>query len=103
MVPQPLCNSHRRVYRRTGLGNSRHSQIVVSIKDTGTGIDPEIMPRLFSKFVTKSQSGTGLGLFISKSIIEAHGGTMWASKNNDTNQENGRGALFTFNLPLSIQ
>jgi signal transduction histidine kinase len=78
MVPQPLCNSHRRVYRRTGLGNSRHSQIVVSIKETGTGIDPEIMPRLFSKFVTKSQSGTGLGLFISKSIIEAHGGTMWA-------------------------
>jgi signal transduction histidine kinase len=67
MVPQPLCNSHRRVYRRTGLGNSRHSQIVVSIKDTGTGIDPEIMPRLFSKFVTKSQSGTGLGLFISSS------------------------------------
>jgi signal transduction histidine kinase len=103
MVPQPLCNSHRRVYRRTGLGNSRHSQIVVSIKDTGTGIDPEIIPRLFSKFATKSQSGTGLGLFISKSIIEAHGGTMWASKNNDTNQENGRGALFTFNLPLSIQ
>jgi signal transduction histidine kinase len=56
----------------------KDSQIVVSIKDTGTGIDPEIMPRLFSKFVTKSQSGTGLGLFISKSIIEAHGGTMWA-------------------------
>jgi two-component system, OmpR family, sensor histidine kinase VicK len=80
----------------------KDSQILVSIKDTGTGIDPEIMPRLFSKFATKSQSGTGLGLFISKSIIEAHGGKMWAS-NNDTNQENGRGALFTFNLPLSIQ
>ena len=80
----------------------KDSQIVVSIKDTGTGIDPEIMPRLFSKFATKSQSGTGLGLFISKSIVEAHGGKMWAS-NNDTNQENGRGALFTFNLPLSIQ
>jgi signal transduction histidine kinase len=81
----------------------KDSQIVVSIKDTGTGIDPEIIPRLFSKFATKSQSGTGLGLFISKSIIEVHGGTMWASKNNDTNQENGRGALFTFNLPLSIR
>ena len=76
-------------------------QIFVSIKDTGTAIDPELMPRLFSKFTTKSQSGTGLGLFISKSIIEAHGGTMWAS-NNDTSQENGRGALFTFNLPISI-
>src|SRR5215208_190050 len=96
MVPQPLCNSHRRVYRRTGLGNSRHSQIVVSIKDTGTGIDPEIMPRLFSKFVTKSQSGTGLGLFISKSIIEAHGGTMWAENNGDE-----EGATFSFTLPLA--
>jgi two-component system sensor histidine kinase VicK len=83
----------------------KDSQIIVSVKDTGTGIHPEIMPRLFSKFATKSQSGTGLGLFISKSIIEAHGGKMWAS-NNDANQEKGGrggGALFTFNLPLSIQ
>jgi signal transduction histidine kinase len=80
----------------------KDSQIVVSIKDTGTGIHPEIMPRLFSKFATKSQSGIGLGLFISKSIVEAHGGKMWAS-NNDTNEENRGGALFAFNLPLSIQ
>jgi two-component system, OmpR family, sensor histidine kinase VicK len=80
----------------------KDSQIVVSIKDTGTGIHPEIMPRLFSRFATKSQSGTGLGLFISKSIVEAHGGKMWAS-NNDTNQENRGGALFTFNLPQSMQ
>ncbi|MDQ4022954.1 MAG: HAMP domain-containing histidine kinase, partial [Thermoproteota archaeon] len=80
----------------------KDSQIVVSIKDTGTGIHPEIMPRLFSKFATKSQSGIGLGLFISKSIVEAHGGKMWAS-NNDTNEENRGGASFAFNLPLSIQ
>lgn len=80
----------------------KDSQIVVSIKDTGTGIHPEIMPRLFSKFATKSQSGIGLGLFISKSIVEAHGGKMWAS-NNDTNEENRGGASFTFYLPLSIQ
>ena len=80
----------------------KDSQIVVSIKDTGTGIHPEIMPRLFSKFATKSQSGIGLGLFISKSIVEAHGGKMWAS-NNDTNQENRGGASFAFSLPLSIQ
>jgi two-component system sensor histidine kinase VicK len=80
----------------------KDSQIIVSVKDTGTGIHPEIMPRLFSKFATKSQSGTGLGLFISKSIIEAHGGKMWAS-NNDANQEKGGGggASFTFNLPLA--
>jgi two-component system, OmpR family, sensor histidine kinase VicK len=80
----------------------KDGQIVVSIKDTGTGIHPEIMPRLFSRFATKSQSGTGLGLFISKSIVEAHGGKMWAS-NNDINQENRGGALFTFNLPQSMQ
>ena len=57
--------------------------IMVSIQDTGIGIDPEIMPRLFSKFVTRSQQGTGLGLFISKGIIEAHGGRIWAENNID--------------------
>lgn len=62
------------------------------------------MPILFSKFATKSQSGTGLGLFISKSIIEAHGGGKMLASNNDANQEKGGGgALFTFNLPISIQ
>ena len=70
-------------------------QLVVSVKDTGLGIDPEIMPRLFTKFTTKSQTGTGLGLFISKSIIEAHGGRIWAENNKD-----GKGATFTFRLPL---
>ena len=84
------------------ISEKKDSQIVVSIKDTGTGIHPEIMPRLFSKFATKSQSGIGLGLFISKSIVEAHGGKMWAS-NNNTNEENRGGASFAFNLPLSIQ
>ena len=47
--------------------------ITISVKDTGKGIDPEIIPRLFTKFATKSETGTGLGLFISKSIVEAHG------------------------------
>jgi two-component system, OmpR family, sensor histidine kinase VicK len=70
--------------------------IVVSVNDTGKGIDPEILPRLFSKFVSKSVAGTGLGLFISKSIVEAHGGKMWAENNAD-----GRGATFYFSLPLS--
>jgi signal transduction histidine kinase len=65
------------------------------VKDTGTGIDPEIMPRLFQKFVTKSEKGTGLGLFISNSIVQAHGGTMWAENN-----AGGKGATFTFTLPL---
>ena len=48
---------------------------IVSIEDTGSGIDPEIMPRLFEKFASKSYQETGLGLFISKSIVKAHEGT----------------------------
>jgi two-component system sensor histidine kinase VicK len=73
-----------------------YNEMLVSVKDTGKGIDPEIMPRLFTKFATKSVTGTGLGLYISKSIIEAHGGRMWAQNNPD-----GRGATFYFSLPLS--
>ena len=70
--------------------------IIVSVSDTGTGIDPEIFPRLFTKFATKSEQGTGLGLYISKSIIEAHGGRIWAENNKD-----GKGAMFTFTLPIT--
>ncbi|HYA81825.1 MAG TPA: HAMP domain-containing sensor histidine kinase, partial [Candidatus Bathyarchaeia archaeon] len=72
----------------------RDDQIIVSVKDTGPGIDAEILPRLFSKFVTKSDTGTGLGLFISKSIIDAHKGTIWAKNNPD-----GKGCTFLFSLP----
>jgi signal transduction histidine kinase len=74
------------------------SWVIVSIKDTGSGIDPEIMPRLFTKFTSKSFKGTGLGLFISKGIIEAHGGKIWAENNID-----GKGATFGFSLPLFNQ
>jgi signal transduction histidine kinase len=69
---------------------------IVSVKDTGIGIDPEIMPKLFSKFASKSYQGTGLGLFICKSIIEAHGGKIWAKNNAD-----GKGATFAFSLPIN--
>jgi two-component system, OmpR family, sensor histidine kinase VicK len=77
------------------------AEVVVSIKDSGTGIDPELMPRLFTKFATKSYQGTGLGLFISKSIIEAHGGKIWA-ENNNNNSKNRKheGATFYFTLPV---
>src|SRR5438876_12368290 len=57
------------------------NEIVVSITDTGPGIDSQILPRLFTKFATKSTTGTGLGLYISKSIIEAHGGKIWGKNN----------------------
>ncbi len=69
--------------------------IVVEIKDTGTGINPEMLPRLFEKFATRSESGTGLGLYISKSIVDSHGGKIWAYNNRD-----GKGATFTFTLPI---
>ena len=76
--------------------NSNQEEVIVSIKDTGEGINSEILPRLFTKFATRSFSGTGLGLYISKSIVESHGGKMWAENNPD-----GKGAKFTFTLPLS--
>jgi two-component system, OmpR family, sensor histidine kinase VicK len=71
-------------------------EVIVKIKDTGIGIDSEIMPRLFTKFATKSEKGTGLGLYISKSIVEAHGGRIWAENNTDGE----KGAKFAFSLPL---
>jgi two-component system sensor histidine kinase VicK len=70
-------------------------QVIVSVKDNGQGINPEIYARLFTKFATNSSVGTGLGLYISKSIVEAHGGKMWAKNNR-----NGRGATFSFVLPM---
>ncbi len=67
--------------------------VIISISDSGQGIDPEILPRLFNKFVSKSFEGTGLGLFISKSIIKSHCGEIWAFNNSD------KGATFCFKLP----
>jgi two-component system, OmpR family, sensor histidine kinase VicK len=74
-----------------------YSEAVVYISDSGQGIDPEVMYKLFEKFVSKSEKGTGLGLFISKSIVEAHGGKIWGENNKDR-----KGATFTFTLPLAI-
>jgi signal transduction histidine kinase len=73
-----------------------NNHITITVKDNGSGIDLDVLPKLFTKFVTKSEKGTGLGLYISKSIIEAHGGKIWAENNND-----GKGATFTFTLPLA--
>lgn len=70
------------------------SQVIVEVKDCGPGIDREILPNIFSKFVSKSDVGTGLGLFISKSIIKTHGGQIWAQNNYD------KDATFSFSLPL---
>ena len=71
------------------------NEAVVTIRDTGKGIDKEILPRLFTKFTSKSNFGTGLGLYLSKGIVEAHGGRIWAENN-----KGGKGAAFRFTLPL---
>jgi signal transduction histidine kinase len=78
----------------------KDNMALVSVKDTGQGIDAEIMPRLFTKFAAKSETGTGLGLFISKSIIEALEGRIWA-ENNYRPDGQITGTTFTFSIPLS--
>jgi two-component system sensor histidine kinase VicK len=70
-----------------------NDEAIITIKGTGTGVDAEIMPRLFTKFAARSITGTGLGLFICKSIVEAHDGKIWTENNNE-------GATFAFSLPL---
>jgi signal transduction histidine kinase len=79
---------------KDSIGNKKEV-VVVSIKDNGIGIDKEILPNLFTKFASKSFQGTGLGLYISRKIVEAHGGKIEAENNN-----NGKGATFSFTLPL---
>ena len=79
------------------IGNVNCDELTIKISDTGKGIDNEIINRLFDKFVSRSEQGTGLGLFISKNIIESHGG-----KINGFNNENGTGATFVFTLPLYL-
>src|SRR3569623_406047 len=85
-------------YHRNNLFEEQiaYDEVINSIKDRGIGIDPDIQDKLFSKFVTKSDTGSGLGLYISKGIVEAHGGKIWAQNNTD-----GKGATFAFSLPIS--
>ena len=78
-----------------GNQDNKNNEAIINVKDNGQGIDPDMLPKLFSKFATKSYSGTGLGLYISKSIVEAHGGRIWAQNNSD-----GKGATFSFSLPI---
>jgi signal transduction histidine kinase len=76
--------------------NSEEKEVIVDVMDTGQGIDNEVFSKLFTKFTTDSANGSGLGLYISKNIVEAHGGRIWAKNNND-----GNGATFSFTLPLT--
>jgi two-component system sensor histidine kinase VicK len=74
----------------------RDTIAIISVRDNGAGISPEMIPRLFTKYTSKSHKGTGLGLYISKSIVEAHGGKIWAENNAD-----GKGSVFSFSLPIT--
>jgi signal transduction histidine kinase len=76
----------------------QEEMVKVTVKDDGTGIATDIFPRLFTRFgsTLHSSSGTGLGLYICKAIVEAHGGKIWAQNNDD-----GKGALFAFTLPIT--
>jgi two-component system, OmpR family, sensor histidine kinase VicK len=103
-----------RMEKKKGNDNDNDDEVVVSVKDSGPGISSEMFPRLFEKFASKSFQGTGLGLFISKNIVEAHGGKIWG-ENNIRNENNhianhgedveekggGRGACFYFTLPIA--
>jgi signal transduction histidine kinase len=82
------------------IDNSINPYALVIVKDTGEGIDPEILPKIFSKFITKSYEGLGLGMYISKNMVEAHGGKIW-TENKNNNKNGNRGAIFYFTLPLS--
>lgn len=75
--------------------NKESNEAIICIKDTGEGIDPSILPHLFTKFSSKSFEGIGLGLFIAKNNVQAHGGKIWAENNSD-----GRGAAFFFTLRI---
>ena len=87
-------SEQKRIESKDGV---QEEEVVVMVNDTGSGIDKEIMAKLFSKFTTKSQQGTGLGLYISKSIVEAHNGKIWVENNPDGK----KGATFAFSFPLS--
>ena len=81
--------------------NSNNPYALVTVKDTGEGIDPEILPKIFSKFITKSFEGLGLGMYIAKNIVEAHDGKIWTDNNNNNNKNGNRGAIFYFTLPVN--
>jgi signal transduction histidine kinase len=80
---------------------SDNDSVIVSIKDQGTGVDPSLKDKLFEKFETKSANGAGLGLYLSRKIVEAHGGKIWVEDKIDSNYEGG--AIFAFSIPLKNQ
>lgn len=113
-IKQVICNLIDNAIKFTQRGeiiiateiDKKHNQVMVKVKDTGKGIDSDILPKLFTRFTTISEKGTGLGLYICKGIIEAHNGRIWAENNYDRSRTDATdaeadGATFSFSLPLS--
>jgi C4-dicarboxylate-specific signal transduction histidine kinase len=88
---QAVTDRPRELVIRSGHDNS--DRVLVEVRDSGVGIDPETVNRLFTAFFTTKPGGLGMGLSICRSIIEAHEGRLWASRNM------GRGATFQFTMP----
>ncbi|HZD35415.1 MAG TPA: sensor histidine kinase [Nitrososphaeraceae archaeon] len=82
------------IYVRVGINPQNKKELVINVKDTGVGIDPNVLPELFTKYSSKSIGGIGLGLYISKNIVEAHDGRIWVENNADW-----KGVTFSFTLP----
>ena len=103
-ITQVISNLIDNAFKFTQVGSisinvtKQDGRILVSVNDSGIGIDAEIAPRLFSKFATSSESGTGLGLYIAKNIIESHGGKIWIQNNL-----NKTGATISFEIPTKIR
>ena len=85
------------IYKKTKIDGPNYNNeiVLIAIKDTGIGIDPEVLPKIFTKFTSRSSQGTELWLYISKNIVEAHGGRIWAKNNED-----GKCAAFYFTMPV---
>ncbi|MBI5697991.1 MAG: HAMP domain-containing histidine kinase [Thaumarchaeota archaeon] len=102
-ITQVICNLLANAIKFTANGTisvtlekrAKQNEVITTVKDDGLGINTQVLPVLFSKFASASPQGLGLGLFITKNIIEAHGGRIWAQNNSD-----GRGASVSFTLPL---
>jgi two-component system, OmpR family, sensor histidine kinase VicK len=80
--------------------NTKKATVCISTKDTGKGISPDFMPKIFTAFATKSNKGTGLGLYISNKIVESYDCRIWAENNNKKGEEEEKGSTFVFELPL---
>jgi signal transduction histidine kinase len=83
-------------YERSSSASAERTHVLITVRDSGPGLDPQMVDRLFEPFYTTKPEGLGMGLTISRSIIEAHGGRLWAKPNVSP------GAVFQFTLPIGV-